>query len=257
MVSWNVNGIRACWGNGLERFLREHKPHVITFQEVKSRPDALPPEILEPEGYRAVWHCGGRAGYSGVGAFISEEGPQPSWILKGLGIPEIDAEGRSLLLEFEEFFLVSAYFPNSGDRARREPFKLEFLSKMQTFCRHLQGRGKGVLLTGDYNIAPFDIDLHNPSAVKGQAGTLDSEVNWMRAMLEQGWVDLFRRDHPEQPGHYSWWSFFDQDREHNRGWRIDHALATPDIASRMRAELRPDVTGSDHCPVVVEWTEEL
>lgn len=253
IVSWNVNGIRACWGNGLREFLAQDRPDVITFQEVKSKPEALPDEILHPAGYRAVWHCGGRPGYSGVAAFIREDVAQPLWFLKGLGLPEIDSEGRCLTLEFDDFFLVTTYFPNSGDRARRESYKIMFCRTMRTFCLNLLRRGKGVLLTGDYNIAPFDIDLHDPQSVKGQPGTLDSETGWMRSMLEEGWVDVFRRDRAGESGHYTWWSFFDQDRDYNRGWRIDHALAAgEDFSTRLTSHLRADVPGSDHCPVVVE-----
>lgn len=252
IVSWNVNGIRACWGNGLRDFLSTERPDVITFQEVKSSPESLPEEIRTPAGYHAVWHSAARGGYSGVAAFVRQDAVQPSWILKGMGVPEIDSEGRCLTLEFEDFFLVSAYFPNSGGRARRESYKLLFCRTMETFCRNLAGRGKGVLLTGDYNIAPFEIDLHDPTSVKGQPGTLDSEIAWMRGLLANGWIDLFRRDHSQEHGHYSWWSFFDRDREHNRGWRIDHALATSSLASKATSVLRPDIMGSDHCPVVVE-----
>lgn len=253
IVSWNVNGIRACWGNGLRDFLDQVHPDVITFQEVKSLPETLPDEIRHPDGFRAIWHCGGRPGYSGVAAFIREDAVQPLWHLKGMGLPHIDSEGRCLTLEFDDFFLVSAYFPNSGGRARRKEYKSMFCRTMRHFCHNLSQRGKSVLLTGDYNIAPFDIDLYSPQAAQGQPGTLDSEVRWMRTMLEEGWVDLFRRDRPGEPGHYSWWSFFDQDREFNRGWRIDHALALgSDFSARLSCHLRPDVPGSDHCPVVVD-----
>lgn len=252
IVSWNVNGIRACWGNGLEEFLRETTPDVITFQEVKSQVQTLPPEIVEPEGYRAIWHSGGRPGYSGVGAMIRKDAPQPIWSLKGLGLPDIDAEGRVLTLEFESFFLVSAYFPNSGAGARRVKFKNRFCEKMQTFCENLRGRGKGVVLTGDFNIAPTPLDLHAADQVKGQPGTLSSEVGWMDRFLKAGWVDVFRRDKEGETGHYSWWSFFDDDREHNRGWRIDHVVASLEFSKRVTAKLRPDVFGSDHCPVVAE-----
>lgn len=256
MVSWNVNGIRACWGNGLEQFLLKEQPDILTLQEVKSQHDSLPAEIVAPPGYSTLWHSGGRPGYSGVGAYLRKGTVQPLWILKGMGVPDIDSEGRCLTMEFETFFLVSAYFPNSGSRGRREPYKKEFCRLMRVFCDNLRARGKGVLLTGDYNIAPYDIDLFNPQAVSGQAGTLESEISWMRSMLEEGWIDLVRRDREGETGHYSWWSFFDQDRDHNRGWRIDHALASPDLATTMTARLRPDIYGSDHCPLEVVWKPE-
>ncbi len=245
-----MNGIRACWENGLKDFLYRENPEVIAFQEVKSQRASLPPEIAEPEGYSTLWHCGGRPGYSGVAAFIREDAEQPLWWVKGLGIPEVDAEGRVLTLEFSDFFLVTAYFPNSGAGGRRVDFKASFCRQMETFCRHLRDRGKGVILTGDFNIAPAGIDLHSVEENRGHPGTLTAETQWMNGLLERGWVDVFRRDRPEQEGHFSWWSFFDDDRAHNRGWRIDHVVASADFAPRVKAELLPEVMGSDHCPVV-------
>lgn len=254
VVSWNVNGIRACWENGLKDFLQAEKPDVIAFQEVKSQLDALPSEIAEPEGYTPYWHCGGRPGYSGVGVFVRDDRPRPLWWVKGLGLPEVDREGRVLTLEFETFFLVTSYFPNSGPGGRRLPFKIRFCEKIKLFCENLLQRGKEVLLTGDLNIAPSPLDLHAPQQAKGQPGTLRGEVSWLDGLIKDGWVDVFRRDRPEEKGHYSWWSFFDQDREHNRGWRIDHSVASAGLSQRVKAHLRPDVFGSDHCPVVTEFT---
>jgi exodeoxyribonuclease-3 len=252
IVSWNVNGIRSCWDNGLSDLLSQHAPDLITFQEVKSQQSALPEYIAFPEGYTAIWHCGGRPGYSGVGAYVKIDSQQPVWHVKGIGIPEIDAEGRVLTLEFEQFFLVTAYFPNAGAGGRRIRFKQEFCSKLQQFCERLLARGKGVVLTGDFNIAPTALDLYSPDTVRGEPGTLPAENAWMKQFLEAGWVDVFRRDHPGEEGHYTWWSFFDDDRQHNRGWRIDHVVASQGIAPRVQAHLLPGVGGSDHCPVVAE-----
>lgn len=249
IVSWNVNGIRACWENGLSDFLAETAAQVLTFQEVKSQVQNLPDEIRNPVSHHAFWHCGGRPGYSGVGAYVRKDGPQPEWVLKGIGIPEIDAEGRVLTLEFADFFLVTSYFPNSAAGGRRLDFKLRFCRAMKTFCENLRRRGKGVILTGDLNIAPTDLDLHSPAQAKGSSGVLKEEIAWMTDILSQGWVDVFRRDRPGEGGHYSWWSFFDDDRTHNRGWRIDHVVASLDLAPRVRANLLPDIMGSDHCPI--------
>lgn len=253
IVSWNVNGIRACWDNGLSHYLKSERPAVIVFQEVKTQLQGLPPEIAQPAGYRSFWHCGGRPGYSGVACFVAEEIEQPIWWVKGMGVPEIDAEGRVLSLEFSDFFLVSAYFPNSGAGGRRLDFKANFCCLMERFCRNLEQRGKGVILTGDFNIAPSAIDIFSTQATRGEPGTLPAEVNWIRQLLDKGWVDVFRRDREGEEGHYSWWSFFDEDRAHNRGWRIDHVLATSALAPRLKAHLRPDIFGSDHCPVVAEF----
>jgi exodeoxyribonuclease III len=249
IVSWNVNGIRACWDSALREYLEKERPDIVLFQEVKSQLSGLPEEIAAPSEYHAFWHCGGRPGYSGVGAYVSRDLDPPLWTLKGIGVPEIDAEGRVLTLEFEDFFVVTAYFPNSGAGGRRLEFKSEFCRLMEIFCRGLRGRGKGVLLTGDFNIAPSDLDLHSVSLNRGEPGTLPAEVAWLNRMTDNGWVDVFRRDRQGEPGHYSWWSFFDDDRARNRGWRIDHALSSSELAPRLEAKLRPDIFGSDHCPL--------
>ena len=250
IVSWNVNGIRSCWGKGLQDFLQENRPDVITFQEVKSQLERLPEEIRNPADYTAIWHPGGRPGYSGVAAFVRSDSVQPVWHLLGIGVPEFDAEGRVITLEFEDFFLVSAYFPNSGAGGRRVEFKNLFCRKMETFCSHLLGRGKGVILTGDFNIGPLDIDVHPADRSCGSSGLLPSERSWMNDLCQKGWVDVFRRDHPDAQECYSWWSFFDQDREHNRGWRIDHVLSSAELAPRLKVQILSDVMGSDHCPVM-------
>lgn len=257
IVSWNVNGIRACWGSGLRELLEKERPEIMLFQEVKSQRSNLPEEITSPPGYRTYWHCGGRPGYSGVGAFVSEQVEQPTWIVKGLMVPEIDVEGRVLTLEFSDFFLITAYFPNSGGGGRRLAFKEEFCRLIRIFCENLRKRGKGVVLTGDFNIAPSELDLYSVRANLGEPGTLPSEVLWMNSLLSDGWVDVFRRDREGEAGHYSWWSFFDEDRAHNRGWRIDHVLADQEFAHRLEVELRPDVFGSDHCPVVAKMRPVL
>jgi exodeoxyribonuclease-3 len=255
IVSWNVNGIRACWDSALREFLEKEQPEIVLFQEVKSQLSGLPNEIACPTGYRAYWHCGGRPGYSGVGAYVSIDVEPPRWLIKGIGVPEIDAEGRVLTLEFEEFFLITAYFPNSGAGGRRLEFKSEFCRLMKVFCCGLTERGKGVILTGDFNIAPSELDLYSVTASRGEPGTLPAEVTWMNQMTDEGWVDVFRRDREGESGHYSWWSFFDEDRAKNRGWRIDHVIASEQLAPRLEAKLRPDVYGSDHCPLVTKTRE--
>lgn len=257
IVSWNVNGIRSCWDSGLSAFLAEERPEIILFQEVKSQQDALPGFIYEPENYQALWHLGGRPGYSGVGAFVRKDLVQPLWHVKGIGVPEIDYEGRVLTLEFEQFFVVTAYFPNSGPGGKRLEFKLNFCRLMKKFCDSLQSRGKGVLLTGDFNIAPSPLDLFSIQASSGEPGVLTEEVSWLNQWLDEGWVDVFRRDRPDQGSHFSWWSYFDDDRCHNRGWRIDLAVADEAFAPALKTELRPDILGSDHCPVVTTWNAHL
>jgi exodeoxyribonuclease-3 len=251
IASWNVNGIRAAWGNGLSEYLATVAPDILGVQEVKSHRAALPPEILDPPGYRTIWHSAGRPGYSGVGLFVSEHlAAANPWFVRGMGRPEVDAEGRVLTLELPDFFFVTAYFPNSGAGGRRIDYKLDFCRGIEKFCSNLERRGKPVLLAGDLNIAPYPIDVFSTDDASGTSGYLPPERAWLRGFLEGPWVDVFRRDHPEQPGHFTWWSFFDNDREENRGWRIDSFLVSATLADRVRCEIQSHVKGSDHCPVL-------
>lgn len=250
LVSWNVNGIRAAWDQGLQEFLLREQPDVVGFQEIKSQREALPEAIAEPADYHAFWHSGGRPGYSGVGILLHKRHSlEHRWWVKGLGDPEFDREGRVLTLELPQFFFVTAYFPNSGPGGQRLPFKLEFCRKIGKFCQNLRSRGKGVVLCGDLNIAAAEIDVHDPAAARGVSGFLSPEREWLAGFLELGWVDVFRSEHQDEPGHYTWWSFFDDDRLYNRGWRIDSFLASPDLAPRLTVHHHADVMGSDHCPI--------
>ncbi len=251
IATWNVNGIRTAWEKGLREYLTVTAPDVLGVQEVKSTLSSLPEEIVNPPGYRTLWHCAGRPGYSGVGFFIKEElAASGLWSVAGMGCPEVDAEGRMLTLELPEFFHVTAYFPNSGEGGRRLQYKMEFCRLIEKFCTNLERRGKPVLLAGDLNIAPFPIDVYSTEDSSGTSGFLPAERTWLRKLLEGPWVDVFRRDHPEEKGHFTWWSFFDEDRANNRGWRIDSFLASVSFAPRVRCEIHSQVTGSDHCPVM-------
>ena len=250
IASWNVNGIRACWDKGLADYLRETAPDILGVQEVKARPGGLPPEITSPPGYRTLWHGAARPGYSGVGLFVSEAwASRGLWHVAGMGLPEVDCEGRVITLELPDFFYVNVYFPNSGLGGRRMAYKLEFCLRMETFLANLRRRGKPVLLAGDLNIAPYPIDVHDTEKAGGEAGYLPPERAWLRRFLEGPWVDVFRRDHPGESGHYTWWTFFDDDRAANRGWRIDTFVASDELAPRVRCEIHAGVMGSDHCPV--------
>lgn len=251
IATWNVNGIRACWGNGLSQYLQTERPDILGVQEVKCHQDALPEEILAPPGYQTVWHCAGRAGYSGVGMFIKDElMTEKLWWVRGLGLPEVDYEGRVLTLELPEFFFITTYFPNSGSGGRRLDYKLSFCKAMEKFLANLERRGKPVLLAGDLNIAPDPIDVFQTEQAAGCSGFLPAERAWLKGFLEGPWVDVFRRDHPEQTGHFTWWSFFDEDRAHNRGWRIDSFLSSAVLAPKIRCQIQAEVMGSDHCPVL-------
>lgn len=258
IATWNVNGIRACWGNGLADYLQQVAPDLLAVQEVKCQPSALSEAIRKPPGYSTVWHCGERPGYSGVGMFIKDEiaaaGP---WSVHGIGLPEIDREGRVLTLELPEFFYVTAYFPNSGLGGRRLEYKLAFCRAMEKFLGNLVRRGKPVMLAGDLNIAAEELDVFTNDSAAGVAGYLPPERRWLQGFLQGPWVDVFRRDHPGETGHYTWWSFFDDDRARNRGWRIDSFLVSQGLAPAVSCEIQAHVTGSDHCPVMATVQPDL
>lgn len=249
IATWNVNGVRAVFRHGFEGWLETSRPEVVCLQETKAQPGELEESILAPGSYQGIWHSGERQGYSGVATLWTTE---PLWILEGMGVPEFDCEGRVLTTEFEEFFLVNCYFPNSqADRSRVE-FKVEFCEALRVFLRNLRRRNKAVVLTGDFNIAHQSIDLAQPGIDGHHSGALPQERECFERFLGDGFVDVFRRDHPNQEGHFTWWSYFAGERENNLGWRIDYFLVSEDLAGRCRSWIQADQLGSDHCPVFLE-----
>ncbi|MCA9795389.1 MAG: exodeoxyribonuclease III [Candidatus Eremiobacteraeota bacterium] len=248
IASWNVNGVRAAFRNGLPEWLAEEAPDILCLQETKAAPAELPDEIRAPLDYQGLWHSGERAGYSGVAILWKKP---PLWTLEGMGLPEIDREGRVLTIELESFFLVNAYFPNSGEGGIRLPFKLEFCEWMMKFLKNLERRGKPVIVCGDFNIAHRPIDIHDFEKNANHSGCLPPERAWMDSLLEAGFIDVFRH-HCQEGGHYTWWSYFAGERENNMGWRIDYFVCSGQLADRVRCSHRSQVMGSDHCPIVLE-----
>lgn len=250
LVSWNVNGIRAAHKKGFLDYVAAEAPEVLALQEVKAFPGQVEPALLHPSKLFSYWHPAKKPGYSGVATFSKRE---PENVITGLGIEPIDIEGRVLTLEFPEYFVVNAYFPNSQREGGRLSYKLEFCLQMELFLEKLRKKGKPVILCGDYNIAHQAIDLRNPKQNEKNAGYLPEERAWMTRHLSQGFVDVFRQLHPE-PHRYTWWSYRPGVREKNIGWRIDYHTVNAESADRAKdAEHRCEVKGSDHCPVVLEW----
>lgn len=248
LASWNVNGIRAIFRHGFLDWMKTWDPDVICLQETKLGPEAIPDEIRHPLGYHSWWQSAEKAGYSGVATLSRSE---PVWVVEGLGLPDFDLEGRVLTTEFERFTLVNAYFPNSQDGLRLD-LKLEFCAAMLKFLTNLRGRGKPVVLCGDFNIAHREIDVYNPRYCNNQAGYAPEERAWFEGLLALGYRDLFREQHPE-PAHYSWWSYSPpSDRAKNKGWRIDYFVCSPDLEGVGRCWLQPEVMGSDHCPILLD-----
>jgi len=252
IVSWNVNGLRACAKKGFLDVLKRSRADIMCLQEVRAFPEQLPPEVLRPRGWHVAMHPAQRAGYSGVAIYSKQA---PTRIETELGIPEYDAEGRYLLAQFGRLSVASVYFPKGSGKDRdnsRVPYKLGFYAAVFDRVERLRRRGP-VFVTGDYNTAHEAIDLARPKTNTKSSGFLPEEREEMSRWLEAGWVDTFRRQHPDEEGHYTWWRQFGGARENNVGWRIDYVLASKSAAKRVEdAFIWPDVLGSDHCPVGVD-----
>ncbi len=250
LVSWNVNGIRAASKNdGWKDLWDDLDFDVLALQETKAAPDQLDLFLKERKGYQSLWHSAEKPGYSGVALYTRLE---PHDVKYGIGDAEIDREGRVITADFGTFTVVNAYFPNSQREHARLPFKLRFCSLMATYLKGLRDQGKTVYLCGDYNIAHREIDLRNPKSNVKNAGFLPEERAWMEEFLSTGWVDAFRHFCTD-PLHYTWWSYRPGVREKNIGWRLDYFSTNVESKDRMDdARHLPDVSGSDHCPVVLD-----
>jgi exodeoxyribonuclease III len=249
IYSWNVNGVRAAEKKGFLDWLGRSEADFICLQETKAHPDQLEVFLKMPKGYQSHWFSAQKPGYSSVAIYTKHE---PLDLQEGLGISEFDVEGRVLRLEFKDFHLISAYFPNSQRLGERLPYKLAFCQAMKNYCDQLVKKGKSVVLCGDYNIAHEAIDLRNPKQNEKNAGFLPEERAWMSSFLKSGYVDTFR-EFEKGPGHYSWWSYRPGVREKNIGWRLDYHCVNEGFRDRLKsAAIHPDTHGSDHCPVSLE-----
>lgn len=254
MMSWNVNGIRAAEKDGrLSKWMKAENADVYCFQEVKAfqeQAEELFPPLLNTGGYQQIWHSAQKPGYSGTAIFTRKE---PLSVQQGIGIPEIDHEGRVLVVEFKELTLLNCYFPNSQRDHARLGYKLFFCEKFLKFTQKLRKAGKQLAICGDFNIAHRAIDLKNPKANEKNAGFLPEERAWMDEFLGKGYVDTFRKFTPD-PEHYTWWSYRPGVRERNVGWRLDYWVVNEEHSDRVKSSvIQPTVYGSDHCPVAIEF----
>jgi len=248
IISWNVNGIRAVEKRGFLDWLEKESPDVLCLNETKAEPGQLSPKLVNPQGYWSAWASAKKRGYSGV-AMYSKIEPQD---VRFMGKAEFDDEGRTLVADFKDFTLIAAYFPNSQDAGARLDYKLAFCDTMLRLCNALVKKGRHILLCGDYNIAHTPIDLARPKANEGSAGYLPEERAWMDKFTKAGYVDTFRHFHPGETGCYTWWSYMGTARERNVGWRIDYHCVDSAFFPRVKSSIiRPDVEGSDHCPVEI------
>jgi exodeoxyribonuclease III len=254
VISWNVNGIRACAEKGLFDFIKNQSPDVFCLQETKARPEQLKKEFFglsDASGrpYFSFFKSASRPGYSGTAIYSLR---QPDAV-RDMGVGEFDAEGRVTIASFGDLDVISAYFPNSQDMGARLDYKLRFCSAMLELCSAIAAAGRHVILSGDYNIAHKPIDLANPKANEGNAGYLPEERAWMDEFTQAGFVDTFRAFCPD-PGMYTWWTYRVKGaRERNIGWRLDYHCVDPGLMPRVKSStIMPAVTGSDHCPVAIE-----
>jgi exodeoxyribonuclease-3 len=246
LISWNVNGLRAVLRKGLLDYLDQEKPHILCLQETRCDPNEVEP--LWPTAYTPYWNVAEKKGYSGT-AILTRQ--RPLAVFPGMGKPEHDSEGRVLTAEFEAFFVVNVYVPNSQRELTRLPYRQQW---DQDFLRHLKSleRRKPVIWCGDLNVAHTELDLANPKANVRNHGFTPEERAGFSAFVNAGFVDTFREFEPAG-GHYTWWSQRPGVRQRNIGWRLDYVLISRSLRPRLKqAFIRPDVTGSDHCPVGIE-----
>ena len=249
ILSWNVNGVRAATRNGFGEWLANTSPDILCLQETKAHEGDLDESIRLPKGYTSVWHSAKKRGYSSVAVYFKKKWT-PNAVLN-TGVDKFDDEGRVLTLEYDDFALINAYFPNSQPERARLPYKLDFCETILRICQSYRERGKHIVLCGDYNIAHMEIDLARPKENVNSAGYYIEERMFMDRFIGAGYVDTFRK-FTKEPGHYSWWSYRAGARGKNVGWRIDYHCVNEEFADRVKkAWIMPDVMGSDHCPVAI------
>ena len=251
ILTWNVNGIRACIKKGLYDWLKEASPDILCLQETKAKPEQLKEPLREPEGYHAYWHSAERPGYSGVLCFCKEK---PKKVTYGIGDEEVDCEGRVIQLDYGDFKVVNQYIPNGGKDLKRVPFKLNYYQTLANNIKKWHKKKIDLILTGDWNTCHREIDLARPKANVKNTGLLPEERVWIDKLLELDLHDSFRREFPELEGAYSWWSNRARAREKNVGWRLDYYLISNAARERVKSNhIHADVLGSDHCPVEIKW----
>lgn len=246
LISWNVNGLRACMNKGFMSFFKEVDADIFCIQESKMQKDQAD---FYFEGYHEFWNSAEKKGYSGVVIFSKN---QPLSVTYDMGIEHHDKEGRIICAEFKEFYLVNVYTPNSKRELERLEYRMEWEDDFRSYLKNLE-KTKPVIVCGDLNVAHKEIDLKNPKTNRRNAGFTDEEREKMSILLESGFVDTFRHFYPTLEGAYSWWSYMGKARANNTGWRIDYFLCSEILRSKLiDAKIYPEILGSDHCPVGLE-----
>lgn len=251
LISWNVNGLRACLKKGFLDFFRLIDADFFCLQETKMEPGQAE---LDLSGYHAFWNSAEKKGYSGTAIFCKQE---PLSVSRGIGIPEHDREGRVITLETEDFFLVNCYTPNSQRELARLSYRMEWEDAFRDYLAALDAK-KPVVLCGDLNVAHREIDLKNPKTNRMNAGFTDQEREKMTRLLDAGFTDTFRYFYPDREGAYSWWSYLRNARATNAGWRIDYFIVSNRLERRLlNSDILMEIPGSDHCPVLLTLGENV
>lgn len=246
LISWNVNGLRACMKKGFEDFFKESDADIFCVQETKLQEGQID---FCPEGYECYWNYAEKKGYSGTAVFTKKK---PLEVVYGIGIDEHDHEGRVITLEYEDFYFVTVYTPNSQSELARLDYRMRWEDAFRDYLKELDAH-KPVIVTGDMNVAHEEIDLKNPKTNKKNAGFTQEERDKFTELLDVGFVDSFRYFYPDKTGAYSWWSYRFKAREKDAGWRIDYFVVSERIKEQMKdALIYKEVMGSDHCPVGLE-----
>ncbi|WP_405727048.1 exodeoxyribonuclease III [Anaerotignum sp.] len=246
MISWNVNGLRAAVGKGFLDYFKEADADIFSLQETKLQAGQID---LELEGYHQYWNYAEKKGYSGVAAFTKKE---PLNVTYGIGVEEHDHEGRVITMEFENFYHVTVYTPNSQAENARLDYRMGWDDAFRAYVKGLDAK-KPVIICGDLNVAHNEIDLKNPKTNRRSAGFTDEERGKFTELLEAGFVDSFRHFYPDMKEIYSWWSYRFKAREKNAGWRIDYYVTSESLREKLvDAKIHTQVMGSDHCPVELE-----
>ena len=246
LISWNVNGLRACMNKGFMEFFNAVDADVFCIQESKMHRDQAE---FDFSGYYEYWNSAEKKGYSGVAIFSKQE---PLSVSYDMGIAHHDKEGRIITAEYSDFYLVNVYTPNSKRELERLEYRMEWEDDFRAFLKALESK-KPVIVCGDLNVAHKEIDLKNPKTNRRNAGFTDEERDKMSVLLDSGFIDTYRHFYPEKQGAYTWWSYMGKARANNTGWRIDYFLCSKGLDSRLKsASIYPEILGSDHCPVGLE-----
>lgn len=268
IVTWNVNGYRSIVGqnpskrydkvsreNKLFDFVEREKPDILCIQEVKADVEQIEPELQKPDGYIAYYNtCKVKKGYSGVAVFTKIE---PKDVILEIGVEDFDNEGRFIRLDFDKFILFNIYFPKGYTDHERLDFKMKFYDEVYNYLRKLKKKHKNIVVSGDYNTAHTEIDLARPKENQNVSGFLPTEREKLDELIDMGFVDAFRL-FTKEGGHYSWWSQRGRAREKNVGWRVDYHFISKDLVPFVKnCYMLPNEFGSDHCPVVLELSDEL